>query len=190
MFEILNDRESEVELLEAALNSYGLLFTRTDNAPEKEYFEEIMDKHMEFLEGDSIDVRIAAGENLALIMEATEVEYDSLGELLQVTNDLFNQSSKYIAKKDKSAQKSSFRNILESIKGGIVPETELKFGNQTVIFKGWEKLRQLEFLRRVIKEGLVTLDNNLSLFISTKTLKSNNSLTGLRLNTTNSTGGY
>jgi Interferon-related developmental regulator (IFRD) len=152
----LNEQDLQVDLLESVLFSFGLLYTRTDSPPGKDNFEEIMDKHMELLDGNSIDVRIAAGENLALMLEASETEYDSFGELLQKTVELFKESNKYVAKKDRVSQKLAFRNILESIKGGINPTLGLKFGNQSVTFSGWEKIRQLEFLRNTIKEGLVS----------------------------------
>ncbi len=82
------------------------------------------------LDLEDMDIRIAAGETLALLFdvlrEISETEdqdfdlydYDGfvdIAELLEKLKDLSASSSQHISKKDRAKQKSVFKDILKSV---------------------------------------------------------------------------
>lgn len=74
----------------------------------------------ELLESPHLDVRLSAGEALAVIFElgrdiAEDYEQEWAFELVDVLKDLATDSNKYRAKKDRKQQRASFRDILRYI---------------------------------------------------------------------------
>jgi hypothetical protein len=74
----------------------------------------------ELLLSPHLDVRIAAGEALAVIFElgrdfADDYEQEWALDLIDILKDLATDSNKYRAKKDRKQQRASFRDILRYI---------------------------------------------------------------------------
>lgn len=74
----------------------------------------------ELLQSPHLDVRISAGEALAVIFElgrdySEDYEQDWALELIDILRDLATDSNKYRAKKDRKQQRASFRDILRYI---------------------------------------------------------------------------
>ena len=72
---------------------------------------------MGLLQSPHLDVRIAAGENLALILEcgrAHDKDFleEYLGDLIDAVKQLATDSHKYRAKRDRKAQRATFRDVL------------------------------------------------------------------------------
>ncbi|KAG1352502.1 hypothetical protein G6F62_002662 [Rhizopus arrhizus] len=127
------------------------------------------------LESSDKDIRIAAGENIALIFEIVHIftstdengeeysededevekpEYDNMYELVRTLKDLSVESSKRRAKSDRAEQKSVFRDIVKSVEENIKPVEELKIGGKIILFRGWGKILILNAFRRVLGQGL------------------------------------
>lgn len=74
----------------------------------------------QLLNSPHLDVRISAGEALAVIFElgrevSDNYEQDWALELVEVLKELATDSNKYRAKKDRKQQRASFRDILHYI---------------------------------------------------------------------------
>lgn len=74
----------------------------------------------ELLESSHLEVRLSAGEAIALIYElgrefSTDFQEDFTPELVETLRGLATDSHKYRAKKDRKQQRASFRDILRFI---------------------------------------------------------------------------
>ncbi|KAJ3362297.1 Interferon- developmental regulator 1 [Kappamyces sp. JEL0680] len=156
-----NDQVGPSVLL-AALASYGLLYPLATSRLDKDDFNALIELHGELLDTDQVEIRILAAENIALLLQdlretalVTDPDYvDSLHEIIEKISLLSSMSSKHVAKKDRASQKSSLREVLASVESGDSPSIELKFKKETVLFEGWNQIRQLDALRDAIGEGL------------------------------------
>ena len=52
---------------------------------------------------------------------------------------LATESSRYTARKERNQQRSRFRDILQTLEGGVVPEREVKFGVESLQLDSWAK---------------------------------------------------
>lgn len=74
----------------------------------------------ELLESPHLDVRLSAGEALAVIFElgrdfASDYEQSWSLDLIEILKELATDSNKYRAKKDRKQQRANFRDILHYI---------------------------------------------------------------------------
>lgn len=70
------------------------------------------------LDSPHLDVRMAAGEVIALMLERGrqyDYEWEASDELIEKLRQLATDSHKYRAKKDRKTQRSSFRDILKYV---------------------------------------------------------------------------
>ncbi|XP_072378592.1 interferon-related developmental regulator 2 [Diabrotica undecimpunctata] len=114
-----------------------------------------LEKLSELLESAHLDVRMAAGESLALIYELGREESEDFEEefALDVTEtlkQLATDSHKYRAKKDRKQQRATFRDILQFIESDIVPELQIKFGKETLVLDSWIRRKQYETLCNIL----------------------------------------
>ncbi|CAA0840712.1 interferon-related developmental regulator family protein / IFRD protein family [Striga hermonthica] len=131
------------------------------------------------LDKDDRQLRIAAGEALALIFEVGSLE-KFCGETKVSTDDEQNSSRKSMfmhglknkvlnqvrglsseasgrgsAKKDLNNQRNTFRDILEFIEDGYTPVTSMKIGGESLHTSTWAELIQLNFLKHFLGGGFV-----------------------------------
>jgi len=74
----------------------------------------------ELLESPHLDIRLSAGEALAVIFElgrdfSCDYEQDWALDLVEILRNLATDSNKYRAKKDRKQQRANFRDILRYI---------------------------------------------------------------------------
>ena len=74
--------------------------------------------------------------------------------LLEILQNLVNDSSKHRSKKDKKHQRSSFRDILKIIEGDEFESQTIKFGRETLYIDNWVRKKQYEFLRDILGAGM------------------------------------
>lgn len=143
-----------------------------------------MPAHSELLAAKSKDVRVAAGENVALmyecshskkkhVLEGEEVvvveskdeendmsEYEEMDELIDILTRLAKESSRHVNKQDRKEQKRSFRHILNSIQNGESIKERLKLGRVKFLFHGWSKYHS------VMTSGIWNIiDNDLFVYL-------------------------
>ncbi|XP_014211698.1 interferon-related developmental regulator 2 [Copidosoma floridanum] len=133
---------------------YALLGTeRTNN------FMPPLTRLAELLQSPHLDVRLSAGEALAVIFELGR-EYDEDFEqewtldLIDILKDLATDSNKFRAKKDRKQQRANFRDILHYIEEGDIPETHIRFGSETLYLEGWCARTQYNACCRLLGPGI------------------------------------
>ncbi|KAJ8668077.1 hypothetical protein QAD02_009740 [Eretmocerus hayati] len=118
-----------------------------------------LDRLCELLQSPHLEVRLSAGEALAVIFELgrdydEDYEQDWALDLVEVLKDLATDSNKYRAKKDRKQQRASFRDILRYIEEDIIPETQVKFGRETLYLEGWCARTQYNACCRLLGPGI------------------------------------
>ncbi|KAL5282169.1 IFRD1 family protein [Megaselia abdita] len=89
-----------------------------------------------------LDVRMSAGEIIALILESgrsynEDFLDDYLDELIEAVKSLATDSHKYRAKRDRKTQRAIFREVLRYLEEDISPEVSIKFGSESLILNTW-----------------------------------------------------
>merc|ERR1719333_272988 len=106
-----------------------------------------------------VDVRITAGEAIALILEFAydydeEFEPEDLGKLIETLKQLATDSTKSRSKKDRKEQRSSFRDILRGVEEGDPPSEKVKFGQEVLYLDSWYKKQQYDWFCKVLGSGM------------------------------------
>ncbi|KAJ3642161.1 hypothetical protein Zmor_024970 [Zophobas morio] len=155
---------SEVANLHAAaLSAWTLLLT---NMPPGSLTDLIDTKTLpsleqlsELLESPHLEVRLTAGEALALIFEEGRKDNSEFADdfaifITEVFKKLATDSHKYRAKKDRKQQRATFRDILSFIEDDIVPDVQVKFGREILVLDTWARRKQYEALCSVLGPGI------------------------------------
>ncbi|XP_051161811.1 interferon-related developmental regulator 2 [Leptopilina boulardi] len=113
----------------------------------------------ELLESPHLDVRLSAGEALAVIFElgrdfCDDYEQEWALDLVEILRDLATDSNKFRAKKDRKQQRASFRDILRYIEDDITPEMHIKFGKEVLYLEGWCARTQYNACCRLLGPGI------------------------------------
>ena len=143
----------------AALMSWSLLLTVQPNSAVCSLTEKYGKKISELLESPDVDLRIAAGEAIAIMYEICqetddEFELENHDSLIDKLKLLATDCQKFRAKKDRRVQRSSFRDILKSIEEGERPNVTVKFGRERLLITSWCSKRQYDSLCFVLGSGM------------------------------------
>lgn len=123
----------------------------------------LTEKHVariaELLDSSDVDLRIAAGETIAVLHEVSRecdenFEVDNPEELYEKLRKLATDSQKFRAKKDRRVQRSSFRDILRAVEEGEAPSMCVKFGRERLVIDSWCKKRQYDIFCQILGSGL------------------------------------
>lgn len=144
--------EQLASLHSACLQAWTLLLTAVNSSSPQvalELIEEYMDKITELLDSSNLDVKISAGETLAVMCEAIksqndDVMADDFADLCDKLRELVSDTQKSRGKKDLRQQRSNFREILASIEEDEAPNMLVKFGRERLVLGTWSKRRQYE----------------------------------------------
>ncbi|KAJ1909761.1 Interferon- developmental regulator 1 [Tieghemiomyces parasiticus] len=155
------------EVQEAALVSFGLLFTMLDRAPRQmeQLFDEAGKSHLRALRSDHLPVRTAAGQNLALMYDMLRQyggadhltlagqtrEHDELVELI---GGLATDSSRRRSKKERHDQRAVFREVQGTVVDGEDPTIRFRVGRAQLVFDDWAQIHRYHAFRTVLNEGL------------------------------------
>lgn len=143
----------------SALMSWSLLLTVQANSAVYSLTEKYGRKISELLESPDVDLRIAAGEALAIMYEICQesddvFELENHDSLIEKLKLLATDGQKFRAKKDRRIQRSSFRDILKSIEDGERPQMTVKFGRERLSLNSWCSKRQYDSLCFVLGSGM------------------------------------
>jgi len=121
------------------------------------------------LSSTDVDLRITAGEAIALVLEAA-YEYDedyvpdNFNDLLAELKQLATDSSKSKSKKDRKEQRSSFRDVLRAVEEGEQPSETVKFGKEVLKIDSWYSKCQYDWFCKIMGTGINThMSTNLML---------------------------
>jgi len=179
LFVSICNQKASVLATDAALRGCCLLLT---TVPRRYAYDNIIPDYLplffDFLSNDNVDIRVDAGEGIALLFEiGIAIEEDSFelynfantmgniraDELLDKLYEFSADKSKARAKKEKAKQKVPFKEIISFIEEGKVPKEILSFKHQKFEFDSWAQLIQLNAFRDLLGEGLQTNFENNSL---------------------------
>lgn len=150
----------------SALMSWSLLLTVQSNGVVFALTEKYSQRISELLDSPDVELRIAAGETIAVMYEICrhvdedfELEnHDSLVEKLKL---LATDSQKHRAKKDRRIQRNAFRDILKSLEDEERPNVVVKFGAERLVLESWCSKRQYDSLCYIMGPGMnLHLANN------------------------------
>ncbi|KAG0250561.1 Interferon- developmental regulator 1 [Mortierella polycephala] len=187
------------EILTAALEAFGVLYAalfphlgpKGITIRARRFFNNIAPAAKTLLGHPAVEVRVAAGETAALMLEilnhyqrqrddgeisddedASETyndddpedlfevtgdfRYDDMDGLVAALGALSTDSNRHRSKKERSAGRSAFRDILKSVESQEEPHESLRIREYDVDFDGWVEVLQLHYLRDRLTTGLQT----------------------------------
>lgn len=154
LLRLANTTTTDSDEVVSLLNAYGLLYPLSTTRPDDEDFAALIELHSTFLESTNLDVRLAAGENIAIFYHDCFNEREVDGELIKRLTALSLDGLKFKAKKERAVQRSSFRDILRSVEEDVLPTLLLKFKADSVTFEGFSEIRELSYLTGCLGDGL------------------------------------
>ena len=116
---------------------------------------------VDLLKSADVDLRIAAGETLALLCELAQC--DAHADLAAFEDEaLFAQlralakdSAKHRSKRDRKQQRASFRDILRTVERGEFESQAVQFGHgETLFVDNWVRRKEYEVFREVLATGM------------------------------------
>ncbi|XP_033223570.1 interferon-related developmental regulator 1 [Belonocnema kinseyi] len=151
----------------AAISSWTLLLSvmapsdvyRILGSSQSRNFMPSLNRLRELLQSPHLDVRLSAGEALAVIFElgrdyCDDYEQEWALDLVDILKDLATDSNKYRAKKDRKQQRASFRDILRYVEEDIIPEMQIRFGREVLCLEGWCARTQYNACCRLLGPGI------------------------------------
>ncbi|KAL1454446.1 hypothetical protein WDU94_010701 [Cyamophila willieti] len=144
----------------AALSSWTLLCTLTGGQKSQD-MPSIL-QLSDLLDSPHLDIRMAAGEAIALLLEQQrggsadydEDEEEEMNSLVEKLRALATDSHKYRAKKDRKTQRSSFRDILRYVESGESPNIQIRFGQESLQVDSWVRKKQYDAFCTVLGSGV------------------------------------
>lgn len=127
------------------------------------HISHILDRQLprlpQLLSSESVNLRIAAGETIALLFElARDLEedfiYEDMEALCGTLRTLATDSNKYRAKADRRRQRSTFRAVLHFVEGGECEEESVRFGLEVLYVDSWARRRIYAAFKDVLGSGL------------------------------------
>uniref|UniRef100_A0A7N4NNA7 Interferon related developmental regulator 2 n=1 Tax=Sarcophilus harrisii TaxID=9305 RepID=A0A7N4NNA7_SARHA len=143
-----------------ALQAWALLLTICPGT----HINRVLDSQLpllpQLLSSDSVHLRIAAGETIALLFElGRDLEEDFLYEdtdsLCSTLRALATDSNKYRAKADRRKQRSIFRDVLHFIETGECQEETIKFGLECMYVDSWVRRRTYAAFKETLGSGVL-----------------------------------
>jgi len=142
-----------------ALSCWGLLLTLLSSGEVHRRAAKWLKNMTGLLHSSDVDLRITAGESIALILEFAydhdeEYQPEGLSDLVHILKDLATDSSKSKSKKDRKEQRSSFRDILRGVEEGDGPSESIKFSREQMYLDSWYKKLQYDWFCKVLGTGM------------------------------------
>lgn len=113
----------------------------------------------ELLMSPHLEVRLSAGEALALVFEVGrdfdgDFAEDYVPDLVEALRQLATDSHKYRAKKDRKQQRATFRDVLNYIENDAISDVQIKFGQEALILDSWTRRKQYDSLCHILGPGI------------------------------------
>ncbi|CAG2100364.1 unnamed protein product [Medioppia subpectinata] len=143
----------------SALYAWTLLLTLYTPSAALHLAEKLSKKLTELLDSPDVELRIAAGECIAVLSEISrerddDFEFEEMDALCDKLRSLATDSQKFRAKKDRRQQRSSFRDILKAVEEREPPNITVKFGRERLVIDSWCRKRQYDAFCYVLKSGM------------------------------------
>ncbi|KAH9109127.1 hypothetical protein LEN26_011607 [Aphanomyces euteiches] len=155
------DNKASPILSKLALETWGALASTLDSSYLVE--EGFLDTHLamfvDLTSNADLDVRTAAGENIALLFEAMYknhiTDHDSKNATVARLLELSKESSKKFSKKDRKEQHSVFRDVYKTVADNEAPNLSITLENETLRFSDWGSIMQYEAVKECLQSGML-----------------------------------
>merc|ERR1712123_445391 len=142
----------------SCLSAWSLLLTLHSSAEVHRMADSSISKLEGLLLSDDVDIRITAGEAIALVLEFAydhdeDYEPEGMDNLIDTIKELATDSNKSRSKKDRKEQRHIFRDILKGVEEGDPPTEKIKFGQETLLLDYWYKKTQYDWFSKVLASG-------------------------------------
>ncbi|KAM9313024.1 interferon-related developmental regulator 1 [Gastrophryne carolinensis] len=142
-----------------ALQSWTLLLTICHTSEAKKKIDMHLPKLPRLLSCEDVNMRIAAGETLAVLFElAREADadfyYEDLEPLTRTLKALATDCHKHRAKVDRRKQRSVFRDVLRAVEDGDFPAEMIQFGRERMHIDGWVKRLTYDIFKELFGSGM------------------------------------
>ncbi|CAJ1055006.1 interferon-related developmental regulator 1 [Xyrichtys novacula] len=142
-----------------ALLSWALLLTICTANQLRDILRKHLPKLPRLLESEDVNMRIAAGETIALLFELArdmdaDFEFDGWDELCDKLNALATDCNKHRAKTDKRKQRSVFRDVLKAVEEGDFQTETIRFGTERMTIDSWVRKRTYDAFREFVGSGM------------------------------------
>ncbi|KAJ8245661.1 hypothetical protein GJAV_G00273110 [Gymnothorax javanicus] len=147
------------QLHQHALQAWALLLTLCPPAQLHGLIGRHLPRMPTLLESEDVNMRIAAGETIALLFELardldSEFDYDGLDPLCTKLSSLATDCNKHRAKNDRRKQRSVFRDVLRAVEEGDFPTETIRFGTERMHIDSWVRKRTYEAFREFVGAGM------------------------------------
>uniref|UniRef100_A0A914UUU0 Interferon-related developmental regulator 1 n=1 Tax=Plectus sambesii TaxID=2011161 RepID=A0A914UUU0_9BILA len=159
-----NSTNESVGLFCAATAAWGLLLeekAKGNTRIVKDALTTDLPKLCSYLESNQVEIRIAAGETLALLYELGVSVFQDVNfrpsnhqHSLEKLELLATDSLKYRAKRDRRVQRCSFRQVYTAIKERDVPSLTIKFGGETLELDSWSSKLIYDSMCQALRGGM------------------------------------
>ncbi|XP_039616882.1 interferon-related developmental regulator 1 isoform X1 [Polypterus senegalus] len=142
-----------------SLLAWALLLTICSNTEVKKILNKHLPKLPSLLDSEDVNMRIAAGETIALLFELAremdpEFEFEDLELLCKKLRALATDGNKHRAKNDKRKQRSVFRDVLRAVEEGEFQDEIIRFGPERMYIDSWVKKRTYDAFREFVGSGM------------------------------------
>ncbi|KAK1939424.1 Interferon-related developmental regulator 1 [Phytophthora citrophthora] len=147
------------DICKAALDSWGLVASSLseDMLVNEQLLERLVPKFLALLDHKDVEVRSAAGENVAFLYESAQ-NYDvplPYGEeILDRFLELSKDNSKKNSKKDRKTQRVVFRDIHSTLATGETPHISFSVKSEMLEISSWKSVKQFEAMKECLQTGL------------------------------------
>ncbi|XP_068162816.1 interferon-related developmental regulator 1 [Antennarius striatus] len=155
----LSNNPQTSQLHTNALLSWALLLTICTTSQIKDILHKHLPKLPRLLESEDVNMRIAAGETIALLFELArdmdcDFEFHDWDELCNKLNSLATDCNKHRAKTDKRKQRSVFRDVLKAVEDGDFQSETIRFGTERMNIDSWVRKRTYDAFREFVGSGM------------------------------------
>ncbi|KAI6171333.1 Interferon-related developmental regulator 1 [Aphelenchoides bicaudatus] len=154
---------THAQLFTSALFSWVLLLERCESNEIEEAIKESQMKLSWYLSSNVIDMRVSAGEALAVLYELAvnnineEFRFPNHFQLKNIFDEMAEDAVKYHGKRDKRLQKFTFRQIIDAIFNDHSPSSKVRFNKrETLDVEGCHSKLLYDMLCHVLKGDLNT----------------------------------
>lgn len=151
----------DATILTAAVKSWSLLLTAVQGPIIRTLVSSVVPALNKLLDNSEIEVRIASGQAIALLVNLLYEqnggellhcsEIDQSSYLIQL---LATDSSRYTARKERSQQRSTFKDIFQTLESGDVTPQSIRCGPEVVSLDNWAKQVRYNSFKELLGSGL------------------------------------
>ncbi|CAH0477755.1 unnamed protein product [Peronospora belbahrii] len=147
------------DICKAALDSWGLVASSMldEILASDDLLERLVPRFMVLLDHKDVEVRSAAGENIAFLHESARycgVSLPDGEEILKRFLEMSKINSKKNSKKDRKTQRVVFRDIYSTLATGKTPTVSFTVKSEVLTITSWKSVKQFEAVKGCLQTGL------------------------------------